>query len=248
MIALPAGEAQVWAVDLGSLPGDLGPLEASLSGAERDRASRFVFPDDRRRFIAAHAALREVLAAYLGRSPRDLAFATGPRGKLRLADAAEAWLQFNLSHSHEAALIVCARERAVGADIEWMRADVDCAEIVERFFSAEERREWAGLPPAEQREAFFRGWTCKEAYVKALGEGLSHPPEAYTVRLGPAHAAALLADTRRPGTASAWSLHTVPAPAGYSAAVAVEGAEARMVLDRWKGPRPDFVSKNGRIR
>jgi 4'-phosphopantetheinyl transferase len=234
MTALPPDEVHVWAVGLSAPPEALVRGEAELSPDERERAARFVFPEDRRRFILAHVALRRVLGAYLGRPAGRLAFSAGARGKPSLKEESDAWLRFNLSHSRETALIACARGRDVGVDIEWMRDDVGQGEIVERFFSDEERREWAALPAARRREAFFRGWARKEAYVKALGEGLAHPPDAYSVRLDPAAGDALLGDRLRPGAASAWTLRSVEeVPPGYVAAVAVAGANPRIVTRPW---------------
>jgi 4'-phosphopantetheinyl transferase len=241
MIALPPGEVHVWLVDLAPPEAEVARQERMLAAPERERAARFLFPADRRRFIVAHAALREVGAAYLATPAESLAFAPGSRGKPALAAPSERWLCFNLSHSHEAAMIACARDREVGADLEAVRENVDCADIVARFFSPDERREWAALPAAVRREAFFRGWTCKEAYVKALGEGLSHPPEAYSVRLDPGKPAGLIEDRLRPGAERGWTLRAVAAPPGYFAAVAFAGEDALVTSRSW--PLPPTASR-----
>ncbi len=240
MRELAANEVQVWRVPLAEPTDRIALRLEPLSLEERARADRFLRPADRRRFVMAHVALREILGAYLGQDPARLAFVAGSHGKPALAAGSGSWLRFNLSHSHEMALIACARECEVGADIEWMRDDVECAEIVERFFSPAERSEWRALPPLVRREAFFHGWARKEAYVKALGEGLAHPSEAYTVRLAAGQPAALLGDTARPGAESAWSLASVAVPAGYAAAVASAGPPVPVVVCEHPGKISDF--------
>jgi 4'-phosphopantetheinyl transferase len=243
MMQLRSGEVQVWSIPLAEPSGGLAPALGRLSPEERTRAERFLRPADRRRFVVAHAALREILGAYLDSAAAALAFVAGPHGKPALAGGEGTWLRFNLSHSHEMALLACARECEVGADIEWMRDNVDCAEIVDRFFSPGERQEWTALPADRQREAFFHGWARKEAYVKALGEGLAHDSKGYSVRLDPRAPAALLADILRPAAASAWSLAAVAAPAGYAAALALACPLVAVHARSWTGEFSDFSWK-----
>lgn len=236
MTGLSAGEVHVWTISLAASEEDAARAGADLAPEEGARARRFLMPEDRRRFALSHAALRRILAGYLGGEAGRLEFAQGPHGKPCLAGRDASWLRFNLSHSRDAALVACARDHEVGADIEWMREGVDADGIVERYFSPEERREWEGLPPERRREAFFRGWTQKEAYVKGLGRGLSHPPEAYTVRLDPLAPAGLIADSLRPQARLEWSLHAVGAPPGYAAAIAVAGPAPRVCPRIWPPP------------
>jgi 4'-phosphopantetheinyl transferase len=228
--ALPPGEVHFWTFSLVLPAGaQLGQVESALSADERDRGVRLLLPDARRRFAVAHLAQREVLSAYLGVRAGQVAFSFGKLGKPLMADESKAWLRFNLSHSLETAVIACARDRDVGVDVESLRQDLEHDAMVESHFSAAEKREWATLQPSERALAFLRAWTCKEAYVKALGEGLNHPPGSYTVRLRPTEPAALLDDRLRPGAELAWALHTPPAPPGYIAAIAVAGFDANVI-------------------
>lgn len=181
----------------------------SLDATERARATRYRQPRDRDRFVARHGLLRRHLAQML-----DLAAVridVDRHGKPFLPDAPD--LQFNLSHSNGLALVVTAWGRAVGCDIEWCNPALACPRVAERLFAPEERAALAALP-AEQRVAgFFDCWTRKEAYVKALGLGLSHPLDAFAVSLAPGEPACF---TRaEPG----WTLTAfAPAP-GFHAAV-----------------------------
>jgi 4'-phosphopantetheinyl transferase len=161
--------------------------EASLSPDERARAARLAAGDVRRRFVASRAALRDILAAYVGASPAGLRFRYGPHGKPALAPPLE-WLHFNLAHSQDLAVVAVAR-RPVGVDVERVRplADGPLA-LAARTFAPGEVAALRAAPQSQQLDEFFRYWTCKEAYVKARGAGLSLPFDQFTVELPP-HAA-----------------------------------------------------------
>ncbi|MGN9785603.1 4'-phosphopantetheinyl transferase family protein [Nonomuraea sp. ZG12] len=142
-----------------------------LSGAERDKAAAFADPLARRRYVAAHAALRHVLGRLCGVPAARLAFGAEESGRpCLLPPAGRPRPDFNLSHSGEWALIaVAAPGTRVGVDVERVRADLDHLEMARRMYQPEEA--------ARVREAglgeYFRLWTAKEAYVKASGAGLA---------------------------------------------------------------------------
>lgn len=195
---------------------------ATLAPDECTRAARFRFPEHRARFIAAHGALRDILSRYLNLPADRLTFSTNPHGKPALTDPDHVWLQFNLSHSGDLALIAIARDHPVGIDVEKMIPPEDFPRLVEQFFSANENAAFRALPESKRAAAFFAGWTRKEAYVKALGTGVSLPLDQFDVMMDPDAPARLLADRRHPHHAETWSLHTfTPAPA-YIAALAIE--------------------------
>lgn len=159
----------LWQVDLDATPA--ASAVASLSEAERARAGRFVFARDRDRFIAAHAALRQVLAAQTGIPGAQLDFISGEFGKPALAGPAG--LYFNLSHSQGQALIAVSRDAEVGIDIELARPMPDAEALAATCFTPDEVRALKALPPARRDRDFLIGWTRKEACLKALGLGLS---------------------------------------------------------------------------
>jgi len=158
----------------------------SLVPDERQRAERFRFERDRRRFIVAHGVLRDILGRYLKCSPAQVSFSYNQYGKPALAQESEAiGLRFNMSHSHEVALYALTRAREVGVDVELLREDFASLEIAERFFSRSEVALLNSLAPELRTDGFFNCWTRKEAYIKALGEGLSHPLDRFAVSLAP---------------------------------------------------------------
>ena len=232
-------EAHVWLAGLEQDQATRGRLSALLSEDELLRADRFRFTRDREHFIAARGALRTILGRYTGVEPRRLRFSYDQYGKPSLrGEAGDAALRFNVSHSHGRALYALARGRAVGVDIEFVREDFAGFEIAERFFSGREVSALRALPEAARPAAFFDCWTRKEAYIKALGEGLSHPLRCFAVSLAPGETAALLWTEKDPHEAARWSLVELFAGEAYRAALAVEGEAPTLCCWRWTDSLP----------
>jgi 4'-phosphopantetheinyl transferase len=214
----------VWRADLEQPPDVVQRLLRTLDADEQTRASRFHFEKHRRRFVVGRGVLRSLLGRYLELSPEDVRFAYGPYGKPELDPARHAGvLRFNASHSHELGVFAFVQDHALGIDIEYVKEDFATQEIAERFFSELEIEVLRALPRAEQAAAFFRCWTRKEAYIKAIGSGLSHPLDQFDVTLGSNEPAALLRDHRDPKAASQWEMFNLDLPAGYTGALAVNG-------------------------
>ena len=168
-----------------------------LTEDERARAERFYFERDKHRFVVARAGLRTLLAEYPDLPARAVPLEYGPAGKPCLPSSFG--LEFNLSHSQDAALFAVARH-AVGVDLEAIRPVQYALSVAERFFTP---AEIAGLrlqPPERLSEAFLRFWTRKEAYLKASGHGLSDADPGpgnlrlYDIDAGPGFVAALAVD------------------------------------------------------
>ena len=208
----------MWRIDLEQRQEVLERFRETLEAHELERAGRFHFEKHRRHFVVARGFLRCVVARYLETRPEVLRFSFGPYGKPALAG--EQSLRFNLSHSHEVALLAVASSVELGVDVEHVRADFASEDIARRFFSRAEVETFDALPKKEQVAAFFRCWTRKEAYIKAIGKGLSQPLDGFDVTLAPEEPAALLhADE---DDASRWSLSDIDVGAGYAGALAVE--------------------------
>jgi 4'-phosphopantetheinyl transferase len=164
--AIGAGALHAWLVDLDSPAAAAGTV---LDAAERARAESFVRPQDGARFAASRAALRIVLARYVGGDPADVEFLTCPRGRLRVAGDE---VRFSLTRSDGMALIGVSRW-PVGADLERIEPRPGLADLVTARFPAREAacvaRGCCGPPIL----SFYRHWTAKEAYLKAVGLGLA---------------------------------------------------------------------------
>ena len=218
------GEVHVWRVALDQGDEVVAGLRGVLAADEVARAERFHFERHRRRFTMARGALRRLLGGYLGTAPEAVRFEYGAREKPRLAEPGStsgSGVEFNLSHSSEMALVAVTVGPEVGIDVEAVRPMEDALAISERFFSAAERVVLAACPESERDEAFFRCWTRKEAYVKAVGDGIALGLDRFDVSLEPGAGARFLALEGDLERAAAWSLvHIEPGP-GYVGALAL---------------------------
>jgi len=219
-LSLAGGQVHVWRISLDQEDQLLDGFRRTLALEELDRARRFRFERLQKHFVAGRGFLRNVLARYLSAKPEELRFTYNAYGKPALAG--EESLQFNMSHSHEIALVAVTRDAAVGVDVEHIRADFASDEIARRFFSRVEVETFNSLAKEEQVAAFFRCWTRKEAYIKAIGKGLSQPLDGFDVTLAPADPAALL----RPGDedTATWSFSDIDVGPAYASALLVEAA------------------------
>ena len=232
--ALVDAEVHVWRAQLDESLARMRELLSTLAPDERDRAVRFHFTKDRNRFIIARGLLRSILGLYLNGEPGRLRFGYGPHGKPYLmGEHNQGGLHFNLSHSHGLALFAVTREREVGVDIERVRSGISDEGIAERFFSPQEVARLRALPVALQAEAFFNCWTRKEAYIKARGEGLSHPLDQFDVSLAPGEPAALLRTRIDAEETARWSLRELNPGPGFAAALAVKGRGWRLKCWQW---------------
>jgi 4'-phosphopantetheinyl transferase len=221
-------EVHVWMVHTTEQDGTEEMLAALLSSDERQRASRFKFKKDRRLYIIAHGGLRVLLAGYLRTAPGEIRFVVGAHGKPRLAQADGNAIEFNLSHSHNMALVAFTRGRALGIDLEFSKKNFVFDEIAHRFFTAKEVAAIFELPETMQREAFFRCWTSKEALLKAKSTGLSGQLDEVQITL--AGDGSVRIDANVPG----WSLAELRPGNGYEAALAVEGGMFAIRRFQWK--------------
>ena len=192
-----------------------------LSPDEQARAARFHFARDREHYIAGRGTLRMLLGAALGLAPASVAFSYGSAGKPSLAmPHAGTGLAFNVSHSADLAVIAFATNRSIGVDIERVRPDVDEA-CVARLFAHDERSTIAGLADGRRQQAFFDCWTRKEAYVKAIGCGLSIELDRFSVSCAPGETAAFLR-----GVEPTWRIAALDLAAGYVGAIVHDGPPA----------------------
>jgi 4'-phosphopantetheinyl transferase len=228
-LQLPVGEVHLWSVRLDPPAERVEALGRSLAQDERDRANRFRFDRHRRQYIVGRGALRALLAAYSGTRPELVRFTYGPRGKPFLEGSTD--LFFNLSNSDEMALVGFVRGREIGVDIEYLKPMPDCEQIAERFFSESERVVLRGVPKESKEEAFFNCWTRKEAYLKAVGEGLAAPLDSFDVILAPGEPPRMLTLRGDAAAASLWWLEHFRLSPEYIGALALE---RRSPEERWE--------------
>jgi 4'-phosphopantetheinyl transferase len=200
-----------------------------LSGDERARAGRIAPDRARDRFVGGRRILRSILGSYLGVPAAAVELAYGPHGKPELAPGPSAGsLAFSLTHSRDLALVALTRAGAIGGDVEYLRPLVDADGLAARVFSPAERAEWRALPPEQRLEGFFRGWTAKEAWLKAKSTGLTWPPDWFSVSLAPRAPLRLVEVAGDPGAPRQWTLASFEPAPGYLGAFAVEGSGLRV--------------------
>jgi 4'-phosphopantetheinyl transferase len=228
-LTLANSVVDVWLISLTQPDPASGFFADLLSSDERERAVRFKFDKHRWPYIVAHAGLRSILSCYLKTEPTDLQFVTGVNGKPSLApELAGSGLQFNLSHSHEMALLGVTRGHEIGVDTEWIKEDYGFDEVAEQFFTNKEVSQLRALPEEVRRQAFFKCWTSKEAFLKAKGTGLSGKLDEVEITL--AENQRVRIDASVPG----WTL-TELSPAGtYEAALVIEGSGLPVNCYRWE--------------
>jgi 4'-phosphopantetheinyl transferase len=226
-LELPSGVIQVWSVRLDPPAQRVEQLGRHLSEDEWERARRFRFDKHRRQYVVGRGALRELLAAYLGIQPGTVRFSYGPRGKPFLAPPHDqAGIQFNLTNSDELALVGFVRGVEIGVDVEYLKPMPDAEQIAERFFSESERVVLRGLPAERKEEAFFNCWTRKEAYLKAVGEGLAAPLDSFDVTLAPGEEPRMLTLEGDRERAACWCFRHFRPAVDYIGALAIDGAIA----------------------
>jgi 4'-phosphopantetheinyl transferase len=213
------GEVHIWRIALDCAATSAATLRATLSLEEEQRAARFRSPELYAQWTVARGALRCILATYAQCEPSVLVFRAGPHGKPALAWPVQD-IPFNLSHTNGLALVAIAGSGRVGIDAEIVRSKIEVEDLSRRFFAPAEAAEILALSPDARLAAFFTCWTRKEAFVKALGGGLSVPLDRFQVSVRSDEPARLVwVDGEE---SDRWSLLDVGEP-GVAAALAVEG-------------------------
>lgn len=224
-LTLTRSDVHIWRASLERPEAEVARLHQLLSADEQARAARFHFEIHQRRFIVGRAILRQLLGRYLNMDNRLIRFYKTEYDKpyiKHLLNGSE--LCFNVSHSHEMALYAFTRDRRVGIDIEYRRRIIDLDSIAEHFFAPSEVETLMRFSPQVRPNAFLNCWTRKEAYIKGLGEGLSHPLHTFTVTLAPGQPARLVSDQGDPTAPDRWQFTAFDAHIDYQSAIAVEAA------------------------
>lgn len=223
-------DVYIWSTFLNPHPSRMSELLEVLTPEERDRAGAFNFADGRDRFIAARALLRRVLGSIIGLNPRDVLITTGRNGKPMLGrDGEHSAIDFNVSHSETRVLLTVARGRSVGIDLEKINPSVECEQLAHDFFHIDERDELLRVPSHLRRDAFFAIWSCKEAYLKATGDGLGRPLQDFCISGVPAGTPRLKAVHWDAAECQRWTFRSIAIP-GHAAAVVAEGSDWQPIL------------------
>jgi 4'-phosphopantetheinyl transferase len=214
---LSPGVVHLWRADLRVAAPTLSALQGVLSKEELQRANRFYFERDRNHFIAGRGILRQLLARYLRQEPAALDFTYTDYGKPELADADN--LSFNLSHQSHMALYGFSHNSVIGVDVEQLQPDLDWPGLAGQVFAPDEYQIIKQLPEQQQIPAFFRCWTCKEAFIKTDGRGISLPLREFEVEVDPEKPAKIKAVQWDPDLQKKWDIRAFPVGDRFPGAV-----------------------------
>lgn len=229
MIPLSRNEIHLWLAYYDEIEDwRMRPHQALLDDAEQAQHLRFYFERDRRRYFATRVLVRTVLSRYAPVRPKDWIFATNAYGRPEIANAGMLLsdLSFNISHTHSLIVLGVTRGRALGVDVENIRAREVSTELADRFFSPVEAAALAKIPLDLRHDRFFEYWTLKESYIKARGMGLSIPLDKFSFRFPQDRAVELSIDPEledRSERWQFWQLHPTPE---YLVAICAERTEA----------------------
>ena len=202
------GNIHIWYAPLDVTADRLAHCRSLLVASEMLRANRYKFTEHRRRFTVARATLRSIINYYTNMRPHDIKLYENANGKPMVSGR----LQFNLSHSHELAVYAFTLDADIGVDVEQVRPIQNIDSLIRNYYSPIEQTYVLNRPKALLHERFLDVWVRKEAWIKAIGTGLSHSLTSFSVTCD------------EPGTvngvADDWTLRHLNAPFGYIAAVA----------------------------
>lgn len=222
-------DVHIWFCSLQQPLETVQQLAAALSTDEKERSQRLHFHEHRNYYIAGRGILRCLIAYYTGMAPEQVCFDYTSNGKPFLMNPTGGnQLNFNLSHSGQLVVYVFTLNRRVGVDIEQLRFISEIEQIAVSNFSREEYLELLEVVESAQLKAFFNCWTRKEAFIKAIGDGISFPLDQFTVSLKPGEPAQILNVHGSKKEAASWSMFELPLVDDYAAALAVEGIDCKI--------------------
>lgn len=224
-------DAHIWRISLETGDANINRLLWVLSDEELQRANRFHFEQDRKRFVVARGLLRMLLSDYCNSHPVEHYFNYNSYGKPALSGNPH--IRFNVSHAGDMVLIGICCGREIGVDVERIRPFERAEQIVERYFSTLERSAFRSLPEHLRDKAFFTCWTRKEAYIKAVGKGMSLPLNKFSISFLPDTPPRLLEAPPDDGGNRDWSMQEITVNPGYAAAAVVEGMNVVFIDKEW---------------
>jgi 4'-phosphopantetheinyl transferase len=227
-ISVADDELHIWTGTVTEHTAAIGSYLDLLSPDERVRASRYRTIPLRNMFVTSRGVLRSLLARYLNACAHEIEFLYGRHGKPALG--CHGGISFNVSHSSDRFLIGISSGCSIGVDIERVLPLNDVESLSEMCLTANEAKELRELSPTGQTDFFYRHWTCKEAYLKATGVGLSGQPNHVSILQDSCHSSRRYAYGGRIQVEGAWRIETIFLSECYAAAVAYQGRERNVHL------------------
>jgi 4'-phosphopantetheinyl transferase len=198
-----------------------------LDAAEKEQEPRFYFARDRHRYLVTRALVRTILSRYVPIAPGEWAFSTNTYGRPEIVNAQATDLSFNISHTHSLIVMGVTRQRALGVDVENVRARSVSVDIAGHFFAPQEVAVLAATPSHQQQDRFFEYWTFKESYIKARGMGLSLPLDKFSFHYPDDHTVAIAIHPDLADDPARWQFWQCRPSPDYLVAVCAERVGAR---------------------
>ncbi|MCY3752212.1 MAG: 4'-phosphopantetheinyl transferase superfamily protein [Gammaproteobacteria bacterium] len=212
-----------------------------LSQAELARAQKFRSKTGYREYIVTRGLLRQVMSETAGLDLAGVDFMYGEHGKPWLdARVSGRTVAFNVSHSHGLALVALTVGGRLGVDLEKVRPEVEWEDLAGRYFAEAEIRALENRPQGDGLKAFYACWTRKEAFVKALGAGVSYGLEQFDVSVDPDEDYAALTIRGKDEDAAGWLVKNLPVPDSHAAALAVDRPACKFRF--WRAGTAPFVT------
>ncbi len=229
---LHSSEVHIHRIDINSAKHFIPQLEQTLTAEEKSRILKFIFEKDRIIQTLSRAILKDILGRYLSIKPAGVSILNDEYGKPFIDHTLNPDnITFNLSHSGNMILYAVSRNRNVGIDVELIKEIDSIDDLIKQNFSQDETGTLLQLTGRDKTDAFYSCWTRKEAYVKAMGKGLSYPLDKFTVSVFHGEDNSLLHDENN--DVSQWTLKEIPSYPGYAAAAAVEGKNVNFKFYEW---------------
>ncbi|MEW4924159.1 4'-phosphopantetheinyl transferase superfamily protein [Algibacter sp. 2305UL17-15] len=214
-------EVYIWIINCNLTKDNISFLSSFLSDDEILKASKFRFNKDKNCSVITRGVLRLLTSKYLKINPEDIKFKYGKFGKPDFDF--DTPLKFNVSHAGDLAVIGFVNNYDIGIDVEYIKGDFDVLEIVDNYFSKQEIKTLNSIPKTLQTEAFYRGWTRKEAFIKGKSLGLSFPLDSFSISIDSDEKAKLTETLWDEHEKELWQIIPFKTEADYKAAVAIKG-------------------------
>lgn len=221
-LSINTEEIHIYRTNLNCMVDKLQSFYSTLSDDECRRADQYKFEKDRLNFVVARGILREIIGHYLTIKPEDIVFSYTSFGKPYLANNT---LNFNLSHAGSLIVYILAKSKQVGIDIENIRPIPEFLDIAKEFFSMQENIDLNSISKDKQLKAFFSCWTRKEAFIKAIGNGLSFPLNQFSVTLLSQDLPKLTIIKDKTTIKNEWGVYAMNLSYGYEGAFVFDGPQ-----------------------
>ncbi|MDR4494166.1 MAG: 4'-phosphopantetheinyl transferase superfamily protein [Nitrospirales bacterium] len=177
--------------------------------------------------------LRHLLGLYAGTKPHTIQLRKTEQGKPFPVFPNPLTLQCNVSHTQGLALVAISGGSPVGIDVETMDRTIHAEELAKRFFAQREAKQLTAMPESQRILGFLTYWTCKEAFLKMQGVGLSADLSNYEIEFHSEGQTVRVADISPRNPLTPYFLSLINPGAAFVGAIAVETPSPEISYFDW---------------